>query len=918
MGGERSPRWNSEILFRVLLVVYTSKLPLMNCLLKAFVGASLAFIAHPVYGQITPDGSLPTQVQNQGKVTEITGGQQAGSNLFHSFEDFSVRTGNEAWFNNAVEIDNILSRVTGGNISSIDGLIRANGTANLFLINPAGIVFGDNARLSIGGSFFGSTATGITFEDGTKFGSNNTAIPSLTINAPIGLDLRNATGNISSTGKLKSDRNLTLSGNNLNLQGQVEAGQDLILEANNNLTIRDTVASPFLAKAGQELSLQSGTIDIFVLDNSASELSSNGDLILKSDNPVSGDAHYSSGGNFRIEKLDGTLGDLISLHDPIIFSQSDVSLASYEGASLHIQSGGNVTIEGDVTITGVDTTENSIQETVTLTNGSQIEIDGNAEPTLDIRAGTNSAAEAIQSPQLGSDITISGTVNNAGGKVFLTNQYQPNSNSAAGDITVAEINTSNSTGNGGDAIVDSRNDINIANGIDTSSVTDAQLTTQANLQTFPQVDITAGNGGAIALFARNNINVGDTNSFSQVNLDLNTEVNTIDEANNIFAIPQARVSAGAGGEVNLQAGRDINLGNVNSSSTIAIDAESTAVDSFSIITALLELNTADGGKINLVAGNDLTTNNLSSNVAVSDRLISSAETTPEITLTVSQIGLTIARSEIGSGGDIFLQAGSKIDTGSLDSSVSVTNIADNRAFVLANNSQTATTEIPARVNSQIDLAYEDTSIGKGGEISLNSDRASTDNINSSISATSQNTVFAEANAENDAAADAIATSDNNLDVTGDRPGNITFKVSEGVNFDTLNASAIASNGINNLDSVAFADSENAIATANADGTNMVDFITQSDSVFINFNFNVPDVDLAIDSVNNLPLNSVRFMAFDACPVNTSNKNQLQPIETARGLIYPATGVINSGGQIRLIARPDNRGSRDIISVPGCN
>ena len=87
--------------------------------------------------------------------------------------------------------------------------------------------------------------------------------------------------------------------------------------------------------------------------------------------------------------------------------------------------------------------------------------------------------------------------------------------------------------------------------------------------------------------------------------------------------------------------------------------------------------------------------------------------------------------------------------------------------------------------------------------------------------------------------------------------------------------------INNLDSVAFANSENAIATADADGTNVIDFITQSDSAFINFNFNVPDVDLAIDSVNNLPLNSVRFMAFDACPVNTSIKvsySQLKPHE----------------------------------------
>ncbi|MGL6343092.1 MAG: filamentous hemagglutinin N-terminal domain-containing protein, partial [Waterburya sp.] len=200
--------------------------------------------------QVTSDGTVNTQVTQNGNVAEITGGETRGDNLFHSFQDFSVSTGNEAAFLNANDIANIFSRVTGGNVSNIDGLISANGSANLFLINPAGIIFGENARLDVGGSFYGSSASSILFEEGEFSATDLENPPVLTINAPIGLNLRDNPGDIVNRsivenssqelvglevlpgnnlafigGNIKFDRgNLTARGGNIELGGLSAAG----------------------------------------------------------------------------------------------------------------------------------------------------------------------------------------------------------------------------------------------------------------------------------------------------------------------------------------------------------------------------------------------------------------------------------------------------------------------------------------------------------------------------------------------------------------------------------------------------------------------------------------------------------------------------------------------------------------------
>jgi filamentous hemagglutinin family protein len=129
---------------------------------------------------------IGTQVSSgDGKNFNITGGLNRGQTLFHSFQDFSVPTNGSANFTNPAGIRDIISRVTGGSFSDINGGINSNG-ANFFLINPNGIVFGPSAKLNVGRAFMASTANGINLVDGAgsaiTFGTNpNGGEPLLTI-----------------------------------------------------------------------------------------------------------------------------------------------------------------------------------------------------------------------------------------------------------------------------------------------------------------------------------------------------------------------------------------------------------------------------------------------------------------------------------------------------------------------------------------------------------------------------------------------------------------------------------------------------------------------------------------------------------------------------------------------------------------
>ena len=148
--------------------------------------------------QVLEDSTLSTEVNtDNNRNFTVNKGEQRGNNLFHSFQEFSIPNNGSISFKNGATIENIISRVTGTSISKINGLIQTNGTANLFLLNPNGIVLGKNASLNIGGSFIGTTAESLFFEDGTEFSSNiNNSEPLLTVSVPLGLQFGSNPGEI--------------------------------------------------------------------------------------------------------------------------------------------------------------------------------------------------------------------------------------------------------------------------------------------------------------------------------------------------------------------------------------------------------------------------------------------------------------------------------------------------------------------------------------------------------------------------------------------------------------------------------------------------------------------------------------------------------------------------------------------------
>ena len=202
---------------------------LSTLLLTVFVGITPTF-AQP----IVSDQTTGTIVTPNGNQLDISGGTLSGdgANLFHSFQKLGLNSGETANFLSNPTIQNILGRVTGGDASIINGLIQVTGgNSNLYLMNPAGMIFGADARLNVPASFTTTTATGIGFNNGwfNAVGNNNYAA---LVGTPSTFAFNNPSqpGVIVNAGQLAvpKGQNLTLLGGTVVNTGQLVAPQGTI------------------------------------------------------------------------------------------------------------------------------------------------------------------------------------------------------------------------------------------------------------------------------------------------------------------------------------------------------------------------------------------------------------------------------------------------------------------------------------------------------------------------------------------------------------------------------------------------------------------------------------------------------------------------------------------------------------------
>lgn len=578
----------------------------------------LLFSASTQAGVVT-DGSVGAQVTLSGADYAITQdlGTLQGTNLFHSFEQFSLGRDESATFSGEVGIQNIFSRVTGGDVSTIDGLIRSTiPDADLYLMNPAGVIFNSKAKLDLQGSFYTTTADFIRFSDDSTFYANTQSNTLLSTASPAAF------------GFLDSDI------------GQIDiVGATLILPLNKTFGF-----------VGNDIDVQGGTLDVDAGLIYLTSVASSGEVNSQFEpqpEMTLGNIQISKRGSITtayggLSQLEFNKGGIFIRAD--LFEMIDSSLAS---------SATNYSLGGDIDI---------------KVNDLQVQNSTISSRNRSLSQGGNINIEVKNVAMFGDDSNIDGVQKRSNITTSNTNFNLKTGETVrvgdSGDISISadEIHIKNGTliesvafgsGEGGNIslsasnniVISGQNDINQNSRITSSSGSSIQANTDT------------GNGGSIAINAKNLI---------------------LNNGSNITANTHG---TGTGGEININVTDKLTLeqesttgiGNFMSSATLS--KQSNAGDGGSIVIQAGELLFANGSFLTTNTSGAGNAGNISVNVARNATITGTSDQTDSGILSAAG-----SSSTGGNAGDISLTIGNQLflsDSAIIDASTFNTGLGGN-------------------------------------------------------------------------------------------------------------------------------------------------------------------------------------------------------------------------------------------------